>query len=162
MPATRETPRESCGWEAGTNTTKICKAVQDRAVIRFKDIETVRNTELRAYKSVCGSKGRLNTKTQKQKVLKLAKRLLKSINNLKVVTDDESYFTLEGHNQTGNDSYYTKNVDTVKLKVRFKRQQKYSPKLCVWLAISPRDRSQPFFVSSKCVLNAERYLTKDA
>lgn len=41
--------------------------------------------------------------------------------------------------------------------VQFIKKQKFQPKLCVWLAISAKGRSAPYFVPAKNAIKAEMY-----
>lgn len=68
--------------------------------------------------------------------------------------DDESYFTKNGHDFCGNDRFYMDDKQKITV-VRYRRKEKFSTKLYVWLAISPCGCPKSFFVSAECALNAE-------
>lgn len=74
------------------------------------------------------------------------------------VTDDESYFTLTHADQPGNDTFYSNDIETTPNIVKYNYQQKYPPKLLVWLAISPKGVSRPYFRQSGLAIRADDYL----
>jgi hypothetical protein len=41
--------------------------------------------------------------------------------------------------------------------VKYKRKQKFPPKILVWISISPKGHSKPYFVSSKGTINKKNY-----
>lgn len=61
------------------------------------------------------------------------------------IIDDESYFTLSGANQPENDHFYSDNLDVTPESVKYNEVAKYPQKVLVWLAISPRGCTAPFF-----------------
>ena len=74
------------------------------------------------------------------------------------IIDDESYFTLGNAALPGNDSFYSSNVSKTPEQVKKKYVQKFEPKIMVWLAISPRGISTPYFVPSGLAVNQDVYL----
>ena len=93
---------------------------------------------------------------QKRCCRKLIRTVL-TPSSVKVVMDDESYFTL-GHPQIpGNDRFYTKNKKETLSNVKYFEKKKFEPKILVWLAISEDGDSEPFFVPSKGNINGDIY-----
>ena len=62
-----------------------------------------------------------------------------------LILDDEKYFTYDGSNMQGNDSYYTNDKSKCPDSVRFSGKDK----VMVWVAISNRGISKPLFRPSK-------------
>lgn len=94
---------------------------------------------------------------QKRCCRKLIRTVLTPSSSVKVVMDDESYFTF-GHSQIpGNDRFYTKNKEETPSDVKYFEKKKFEPKLLVWLAISEDGHSEPFFVPSKGNINGNIY-----
>ena len=75
---------------------------------------------------------------QKSRLTKLKKRIMNASKFHDIVIDDESYFGLSGFDQPGNQGYYAKNKEQVDIDIKYKRKQKFSPKILIWLAISKR------------------------
>ena len=61
------------------------------------------------------------------------------------VLDDESYFDLDGHNFFGGNRFAFKQLDNVPKNVQFKEKKKFGGKLLVWIAISEKGHSEPYF-----------------
>ena len=94
---------------------------------------------------------------QKSRLTKLKKRIMNASKFHDIVMDDESYFGLSGFDQPGNQGYYAKNKEQVDIDIKYKRKQKFSPKILIWLAISPKGHSEIFFAKNKQAINAEIY-----
>ena len=75
-----------------------------------------------------------------------------------IVIDDESYFTLKGDEVRGNDRVWTRDITTCPPEVRFKQKAKFSKKLLVHCAISPKGVSKISFVEGGYAVNAQRYI----
>lgn len=73
------------------------------------------------------------------------------------VIDDEKYFTLSDPRKG---TFYARNQEDVEDEVRYMQKEKYEKKLMVYLAISERGISEPFFVASGLGVNQEVYLTQ--
>ena len=77
-----------------------------------------------------------------------------------IVMDDESYFCLKNDQTPANSGYYQKigssNGD-VPENVRFKYTSKYPEKLLMWITISEKGISEPFFLVKKASLNGATY-----
>ena len=91
--------------------------------------------------------------TQKQitEVSQTAWRLLR--HHLKpgisIIIDDEKYFEYGCDEIPGNAGYYTADNSTVPADVKYKAEEKYPPKILVWIVISDRGISEPLFRPSK-------------
>jgi hypothetical protein len=57
----------------------------------------------------------------------------------------------------GNDGFYSSNLKNTPDNVKYDLQEKYAPKLLVWLAISPRGASKAYFRKSGNAVNQEVY-----
>ena len=95
---------------------------------------------------------------QKAQARPKCRRMLEKFGNLDFILDDESYFTLSNDSQPGNDSFYSDNVQQTPETVRNKFKSKYEKKIMVWLAISPRGVSAPYFIPSGLAVNQEVYI----
>ena len=74
--------------------------------------------------------------------------------------DDESYFTLKDDNINGNSGLYISPecpLGDVADEVRLRPKSKYPEKLLVWMAISERGFSKPFFLQKKASLTGQIY-----
>ena len=60
----------------------------------------------------------------------------------------------------GNDSYYTNYRTQTPDDVKHFNKAKYEPKVVVWIAISPKGLSKPYFRPSGMAINQEVYLNE--
>jgi len=103
--------------------------------------------------------------TEKQ-AIKAKKRSRKLVNLLyqskaEIIMDDEKYFCLNGDNMPGSARYYTDDKSKCSDDVRFIGKNKYPQKILMWLAISNRGMSIPYFRPSKSVaINTEIYINE--
>lgn len=74
-----------------------------------------------------------------------------------IVMDDESYFSLSNSAIPQNQYYYAHSRGDAPDAQRYTTQQKFQPKILVWLAISDQGISKPFFSQSKQAINQEVY-----
>ena len=65
------------------------------------------------------------------------------------IIDGESYFTLSNSVLAGNDSYYSNDRIQTPDDVKHFDKAKYEPKVLVWIAISPKGLSKPYFRPSE-------------
>ena len=72
----------------------------------------------------------------------------------------QSYFTFSNSVLTGNDSYYTSDKDRTPSDVKYIEKAKYEQKVLVWVAISPKGKSQIFMRPSGMAFNQEVYLNE--
>ena len=59
--------------------------------------------------------------------------------------NDEKYFCFNGDSMPGSDRHYTKDKAKCSGDVRFIRKEKYPKKILMWIAISNRGMSKPYF-----------------
>ena len=74
-----------------------------------------------------------------------------------IVIDDESYFLLKDDNVRGNDSIWTKDINSCPAEVRCVEKEKFQKKLLVHAAISRKGMSSLYFVPAGNSINAEVY-----
>lgn len=86
------------------------------------------------------------------------KRIYDNYRDNEFIIDDESYFTLNGAKQPGNDRFYSDDIEKTCDSVKYNQVQKYPPKLLVWLAISPKGTTKPWFRKSGIAINQNTYL----
>lgn len=78
-----------------------------------------------------------------------------------IVIDDEKYFTLANHTMSGNDIFYTDNIQTAPESVKFAAKAKFEHKVLVWIAISLKGISQPYIHTSRAqAVNSDVYINK--
>ena len=95
---------------------------------------------------------------QKEVVRKQCGWLFRKYRNHDFVIDDEKYFTLS---HSMNDSYFSSPTKSLTPEaVRVKPKSKYEPKVMLWLAISNRGMSRPYFRKSGLAVNQHIYLNK--
>jgi hypothetical protein len=58
--------------------------------------------------------------------------------------DDEKYFLLQDQSLPTNGGFYKSDKRTTPAEIKFKRSQKFEPKILVWMAVSENDISKPF------------------
>ena len=100
-----------------------------------------------------GKKNYAREKTPKyteEQAVKAKKRSRKLVNLLyesktEIIMDDEKYFCLNGDNMPGSARYYTDDKSKCSDDVRFIGKNKYPQKILMWLAISNRGMSIPYF-----------------
>lgn len=74
------------------------------------------------------------------------------------IIDDECYFTLTHSSMAGNDRFYSDDTSKTPDEVKYKYAKKYESKVLVWLAISPKGVTKPYFAESKMAINQHTYL----
>ena len=105
-------------------------------------------------------------KYTEEQTVKAKKRSLKLVNLLyqskaEMIMDEEKYFCLNGDNMPGSARYYTDDKSKCSDDVRFIGKNKYPQKILMWLAISNRGMSIPYFRPSKSVaINTEIYINE--
>ena len=100
------------------------------------------------------------TEKQLQEVPTRSRRLyrLLSDQSFELVMDDEKYFPLSDQTVLSNRGYYSSERSEASPNVKFKKTQKYEPKILVWIAISSKGISTPFFAAQRQAINEETYL----
>jgi len=102
------------------------------------------------------------TDQQLQEVPTRARRLYRMLSNndFELVMDDEKYFPLTDQSVSTNRGFYTSERRTTPPEVKFKRTQKYEPKVLVWVAISTNGISSPFFAKQQQAIDQGTYLSE--
>lgn len=95
--------------------------------------------------------------TQRARCRKLSRDIFPPSLPTSIVMDDESYFGYKHDEIPGNVGYYTQNKENTPPAVRFRTKTKFPAKLLVWIAISDKGRSEPFFVPNHGSVNGEVY-----
>jgi transposase len=76
-----------------------------------------------------------------------------------IILDDEKYFTFAHHELSGNDGYYTDNIETTPDDVKYAGKSKFEPKVLVWASISSKGVSAPLIRPNKSkAVNADIYI----
>lgn len=87
--------------------------------------------------------------------LKIMTNELVPVNGLiDIIEDDESYFSLSGK---GNKYFLASSPENLPIEKKTKPRAKFEARLCVWIAISRKGHSDPFFVPANCAVNSEIY-----
>ena len=77
-----------------------------------------------------------------------------------LVMDDESYFSFNGDEFSGNRGFYSADKNHCPDNIRFKERQKWPSRVMMWIAISQDGRfSKPFFME-KGTMNGDMYLAE--
>ena len=64
---------------------------------------------------------------------------------MEVITDDEKYFCFQGDYMPGSARYYTSDKAKCSDDVRFIEKDTYPKNILMWIAISNRGMSKPYF-----------------
>jgi hypothetical protein len=67
----------------------------------------------------------------KKRLNRLSKTNFWPSNGLKIVIDDESYFTLSGENMPGNDGFYSSDRSSTGIEVKYRTKSKFPAKVLV-------------------------------
>ena len=94
---------------------------------------------------------------QRTQCQKLSREFCPAKSTVKLVLDDESFFTLKNDELGGNRGFYTDNKENTSPGVKYKFKAKYEKKLLVWLAISKNGHSALYFCPSGCSINGDIY-----
>jgi len=78
-------------------------------------------------------------------------------NGWAVVMDDEKYFGLSGNNINSNVGYYAMDKQSVDMDIRYQSKTKYSPNVCVWIAISYKGYSSAYFAPLRSTIYSNIY-----
>ncbi|CAF3321807.1 unnamed protein product [Rotaria socialis] len=71
--------------------------------------------------------------------------------------DDEKYFMLHNESVPSNRGLYTSDPSIVSPEIKFRRTQKFEPKVLVWAAVPENSVSQLFFSKQKQAVSQETY-----
>ena len=74
--------------------------------------------------------------------------------NLDWILDNESYFTLSNSTLSGNDNFYTSDISSPSVDVKFMKQTKFGPKALVWIGIYPKDMTNCFIAPSSLAIKS--------
>lgn len=103
------------------------------------------------------------TPEQLEKIPKCCRALRKNhfANGNFIILDDESYFTFSHNEMSGNDGYYTDNVEATPDHVKYAGKSKFEPKVLVWCAISSKGISEPIIRPTKAqAINSDIYINQ--
>jgi len=102
----------------------------------------------------------LLTELQKKAARPKCTKLLNEYRHTEFIIDDESYFTLTNAALSGNDRFYSDNLNTTPNNIKHYYKSKYDDKVLVWIVISPKGASTPFFRKSGLAINQNVYRNK--
>ena len=111
------------------------------------------------YKIRCRKNSPKSTPEQEQRQKTRIRKLRDLSKGCLFVMEDESYFDLDGHNFFGGKRFVFKNLENVPHDVQFIEKKKFGSKLLVWLAVSERGHSEPYFHVTKGAVN--QYIYRD-
>ncbi|CAF1365122.1 unnamed protein product [Rotaria sordida] len=102
------------------------------------------------------------TDKQLEEVPTRARRLYRTLlnGNFELVMDDEKYFLLHNESIPANRGFYTSDPSAAQPEVKFKRTQKFELKILVWIAISEKGISTPFFSKQQQAVTQKTYLNE--
>ncbi|CAF5106763.1 unnamed protein product [Rotaria magnacalcarata] len=91
------------------------------------------------------------TEKQLEEVPTRARRLYRLLLNgdFELVMDDEKYFLLDSESVAANRDFYTSDKNVTPPEIKFRRSQKYEPKILVWVALLETGLSEPFFAKQQ-------------
>ena len=81
-------------------------------------------------------------------------------NDFELIMDDEKYFLSQDQSAPTNGAFYTSDIRTIAPQVKFKRSQKFEPKILVWIAMSEKEISKHFFPKQKQAVGQKTYLNQ--
>jgi hypothetical protein len=84
--------------------------------------------------------------------------LYRKFYDLSWIIDDESYFTLRHTTINGNNIFYTSNIEQTPANVKFIQKSQYEEKLLVYMIMSEKGVSTPYFIPSGLAVTQEIYL----
>ena len=96
---------------------------------------------------------------QKERLARLYRHLSES-NSPLIIMDDESYFPLKHTKIPGNAFYYAYACGDVPDAVKWNTTQKFEHRLLMWIAISERGISKPYFCPAGSAVNQNVYAIK--
>ena len=98
--------------------------------------------------------------TQKTRLAKLARGVLRPKGDVEIIMDDESYFTLDGTGMPGNSGYYTNDKDLTPFDVKHSPKAKFPEKVMVWAVVSYRGIGQLFVPAKRYSMDSKLYIAK--
>lgn len=94
---------------------------------------------------------------QRRCLRKMNRTLCRPTDDVQLIIDDESYFPFKHDEMPGNSGYSTLDKENTPPDVKLKQKRKYPKKLLVWMAISSKGHTEPFFRVSGMAMNGEVY-----
>jgi hypothetical protein len=85
-------------------------------------------------------------------------RLYRKLQGKACIIDDESYFTLTHGTINGNDNFYSSDVNRTSASTKYRTASKYEAKIMVWVCISEKGISSPYYLPSGLAINQVNYL----
>lgn len=152
----REKFVEKIDGKIGVSTTKLAKKFKIsqpyvRQLIKFYNL---RKWKRKSRPKVTDKQ----KKTQKVRLNKMRRKLCRPSSKIEIVMDDESYFSISGHNNSSNDHFYAFDRENTDPNVKYRNVTKFPTRSLVWIAISSKCISKPFFVQSRGAINANYYI----
>ena len=86
--------------------------------------------------------------------------LVKNYGKLDFILDDEKYFPLSASHIPGNDIFYSQDPKSAPAEIKFKGKKKFEAKLMLWIAISNKGISAPYFREGGLAINQQIYINK--
>ena len=133
---------------------------QTRAASKFNCTQqyistTLKNkTNIKTYKKIRSPE---YTESQIALVKTQCRRLNRNSVGKEFVIDNEHYFTLSKSQVRGNDRFYTSDKGNMSPSKKYYFKHKFEAKVLLWIAVSPRGVSAPYFLPSKNAVNQEVY-----
>jgi hypothetical protein len=148
----------SCGAIIRHNVDKRGVS-QRRLASKFKVHQSTicRMFQRAGIKSYKREKAPLYTDEQFARVKRNSGILARKLHGKMVLVDDESYFKLKSDYIPGNNHYFTRDKSTTPPDVRYMATRKFPPQLLVWLCVSPRGVSLPFFLERPNSMDGNTY-----
>jgi len=98
-----------------------------------------------------------STPEQAQRQKTRTRKLRYAAKGKTLVLDDESYFDLDGHSFFGGKKFACKSIENVPPEIQFRQKKKFGGKLLVWIAISAKGHSAPYFHECYGAINQKIY-----
>ncbi|CAF2036103.1 unnamed protein product [Rotaria magnacalcarata] len=76
------------------------------------------------------------------------------------ILDDENFFTLTGDNVIGNRFFYSTDLTTAPVDIKFRKKKKFESKIMIWMAISSKGVSDVYVHKSKQAIRQDTYLNQ--
>jgi hypothetical protein len=111
-------------------------------------------TSVRCYKKTKRPK---MSELQKAAARPKCRKMLATFGKRDFIIDDECYLTLSCTTLSGNDRFYSNNLQNTPQEAKNSYVSKFEPKLLVWIAISPRGKSKVVFFKSGLAINKNVY-----
>ena len=166
----RVTRKRGCGRPAKIMNEKTLRSLrnmfnnkdsvsQREAARKFHCSKSLIGKTLKKEGIVCRKKTRSPeyTDEQIQTVKSQCRWMTRNYSGKSFVLDDESYFPLSKSQIPGNDRFYTKDKSTTPPKVMYKFKHKFESKVMLYIVISDKGISKPWFKPSGLAINQEVY-----